>query len=290
MRSVSMLVLCTSAVALAAACGPRPTSSGTGGRGGGAGTAGVGGVSGTAGVGGTSGTGGTTSGPRPPCLTKGSQVVVIGDSYMTTNTPYLVTQRLAQQAGAPTPYRSYAQGGTSMVPGQIPAQFTRAVNADRDVKVLIFNGGGNNVLIGARQCLETGASRNAQCQQVVQTAIDTSNQLGLDAAAAGVKDSVFFYYPHLPAGLFSGSAPNELLDYSLPRAKEACEASYTRTGGRMNCYFINTVPLFEGHPEYIGGDGIHPTAAGAQVIGNAIWEVMKSRCIGQPASSGCCQP
>ena len=39
-------------------------------------------------------------------------------------------------------------------------------------------------------------------------------------------------------------------------------------------------PVWDGHPEYTS-DGIHPTAAGSTVTGDAIWEAMVEHCIAQ---------
>lgn len=267
------------ALASTVACGPRPIGTG--------GVGGTGGTSGTGGTGATGGSGGSVS-SGAPCVTRGSQIVVVGDSYMTVNTPYLVTQQLAAAAGAPTPYRSYAVAGTSMANGQIPGQLTQAILADPDIKLVIMDGGGNDVLINHRECLNPGSSTNVACQQVVQAALDAANQMLTAAMNDGVHDVIYFYYPHIPSGILSGAAPTEMLDYALPKVKAACDGANQKTGGRLTCHFIDLVPLFAGHPEYIGGDQIHPTVAGAQVIGNAIWNVMRTNCLGQAASSACC--
>jgi lysophospholipase L1-like esterase len=178
--------------------------------------------------------------------------------------------------------------GTSLSNGQIPSQLTQAISADPNIKLIIMDGGGNDVLINHRECLSAGASTNAGCQQVVQASIDTANTMMDTAASDGVHDVIYFYYPHIVAGLVGGSAPNELLDYALPRVKAACDATSQRTGGRLACHFIDLVPLFQGHADYIGPDGVHPTATGAQVIGNAIWDVMRANCLGQASGSACC--
>jgi hypothetical protein len=215
-------------------------------------------------------------------LTRGSQVVVIGDSFMTVNTPYLTTQRLAQAAGAPTPFRSYAVPGTQMIPGQIPAQLTRAISADPDIKLLIMNGGGNNILIGAPQCLSADPNTNPQCAQVIAEARRVSEELMNTAMNAGIRDVIYFGYPKTPIG---GAALN---DYANVRAKQSCDDAVNRTGGRLRCHFVDLVPVFEGHPEYFGLDPIHPNAAGAQAIGTAVWNVMQQNCLGQAAGSACC--
>src|SRR5438045_3863315 len=102
MRMISAFLISTFAVLASQACGPTQPG-------------GTGGAGGTGGTGGSGGSGGSGT----PCLSKGSQVVVIGDSYMTVNTAYTYTQQLAQAEGAPTPYRSYAVPGTSLGNGQI---------------------------------------------------------------------------------------------------------------------------------------------------------------------------
>jgi hypothetical protein len=47
------------------------------------------------------------------------------------------------------------------------------------------------------------------------------------------------------------------------------------------CYFIDLQPLWEGHPEYTAADTINPSAEGAEVIAQSIWNVMQQNCIAQ---------
>ena len=53
---------------------------------------------------------------------------------------------------------------------------------------------------------------------------------------------------------------------------------------------VDTVPLFEGHPEYFAAADIHENSTGSKVIAKAVVDTMKAHCIAQPASSGCCKP
>ncbi|HMJ16179.1 MAG TPA: SGNH/GDSL hydrolase family protein, partial [Polyangiaceae bacterium] len=109
-------------------------------------------------------------------------------------------------------------------------------------------------------------------------------------ANAGISDVVYFFYPHVVPGLLTGTAPNEMLDYSFPLAKAQCDAAFQETGGRSRCHFIDMRPAFAGREaQYIKGDGIHPTAAGAKVIGDHVWDRMEQQCVGQSAASGCCR-
>lgn len=236
---------------------------------------------------------------RPPCTTDPSQVVILGDSYVTMYPDTLLEPRieaLARRDGALEAggqgYRNYSVPGTSMANGQIPGQFTTAVRVDPDIKLVIMDGGGNDVLLGAPQCENWGSASNPACQAVVQRALDTAVELTADMFAAGVTDIVFFGYPHIPPnGLLTGIAPNEILDYSIPLSQKNCESAEDLTGGALRCYFIDTRPLFGDTYRYINlVDGVHPTAAGADLIAEAIYSIMKDNCLGQPESSGCCKP
>jgi lysophospholipase L1-like esterase len=285
MRTTSTLLLAIVSVATNLACGPTPPP-------------GVGGAAGTGATGGTGGGGGAGAQPgAPPCVTKGTQIIVLGDSYMNLGDaaamPHRYTENRARADGslaAGQSYRLYAVPGTSMATGQIPSQLTQAINADRDIKAVIMTGGGNDILINNRQCLSTGSSQNASCRAAVQAAVDASKQMMQTGANAGISGVVYFFYPHVVPGLLTGTNPNEILDYSLPLAKAACDAAFQETNGRTRCHFIDMRPAFAGkEAQYIKPDNIHPTAAGAEVIGNEIWNKMEQQCVGQGPNSGCCR-
>lgn len=238
----------------------------------------------------------TTTSCEPPCVTKGSQVVVLGDSYMnlgdTTAMPHLYVEQLARadgSLGATDAYRLYAVPGTSMATGQIPAQLTQAIAADPNIKLVIMTGGGNDILINHRECLFDGSSLNPACQQVVEDGIVAAEGMMKTAANAGISDVVFFFYPHVVPGFLTGPDPNEILDYAYPLVQASCDGASQLTGGRVRCHFIDLRPLFAGkEAQYIKPDGIHPTAEGARVIGTAIWNKMEQNCLGQGPSAGCC--
>jgi hypothetical protein len=81
---------------------------------------------------------------------------------------------------------------------------------------------------------------------------------------------VYFFYPDVPF------VTGDVLTYALPRVEQMCNSM---TAPR--CHFINTRPLFQGHPEYFGLDPIHPNTTGAAVIGNAVWSKMAADCVAQ---------
>jgi hypothetical protein len=228
---------------------------------------------------------------------------VIGDSYI--NYVEQLNPRLAMRAiadgalRAGEEWRLYALPGASMasggIAGFIPDQFALAHDEDADIRAVVMTGGGNDLLIadpflGGSECTSNPmAATDAACKMVVQLAIDAAKALMVTAADAGVRDTVYFFYPHLPGGGFGGTHPNVMLDYAYPLAKATCDDAAALSKGRMRCHFIDLRPIFDGKP-WIADDLIHPTAEGSEAIADEVWRVMKAQCIGQPASSGCCEP
>jgi lysophospholipase L1-like esterase len=236
----------------------------------------------------------------PKCVTKDSQVLLIGDSYINWFS-HSFPADLARISGQN--WRLEAIGGTSMATGGIgliglgfiPDQLDRAMAVDPDAHTIVMDGGGNDILIrdaayAPNSCTTAGSSRDPGCQRVVSLAVEAAKNLMLEAASRGIRDIVYFFYPHVPAFTFlTQDEPNEILDYALPQAKALCEDAEEATGGSLRCRFVDMVPVFEGHPEYINED-IHPNALGGRVMAEKIWEVMEEHCLGQEGIHDCCEP
>src|ERR1700742_634042 len=180
------------------------TSSGSGGQPGAGGSITAGGMTssggaggGGAGGGGAGGGGAGGGGPsgKNPCVTKQSQIVLIGDSYITgfAGTPAL-QPALAQMDPDAMMWRNYAIAGISMAQGGIPLgapagvsyvpdEFTEAVGVDKDIKVVVMDGGGNDALLPpggspAANCKnEVNAGTDAACQMLVQTTLTAAEKL-----------------------------------------------------------------------------------------------------------------
>lgn len=242
----------------------------------------------------------------PSCIDDPSDVVIVGDSYVNWGTHTFIPD-LAAESGQTWP--SYAVGGASMATGGllgfIPDQFENAAAVNPNIKVVVMDGGGNDILLpdafmfpnGAQCTQRTDSPTIADCQKIVATALDTAKTLMQRMADAGVQDIVYFFYPHIPGGgLISGPNPNQILDYALPRAREVCESAAAFTGGALRCHFVDMVPAFEGKTGLFSdavsdaGDGVHPNSQGSKVMAAEVWKTMEQACIGQPASSGCCDP
>jgi hypothetical protein len=110
-------------------------------------------------------------------------------------------------------------------------------------------------------------------------------------ADVGVRDVVFFFYPIVPNGTtLGGRYPNAISGWARPKVREQCDGTYQRTGGRLRCHFVDLVPVFQGHMNYFATGDIHPNTSGSAAMARAVWETMRSACLAQSASSGCCKP
>jgi lysophospholipase L1-like esterase len=235
------------------------------------------------------------------CTLKGSQVAVLGDSYVALdvsfigldNFPFVMNlESLAKAAGAlksGQQYRRMAQSGASMNgEPNIPAQLDRTLQMDKDLKLIIMTGGGNDILVNNRECLEFANEveliKSAKCVKVVQDAIDAGQKMFDKGVAAGVKAVIYFFYPHLPGlangGIGAGAYPNVMLDYAYPKVKELCD----RQVGAP-CYFVDMRAAFDKDnnglpdPGLINLDGIHPTGTSSPILAKEVWRVMQERCL-----------
>lgn len=214
------------------------------------------------------------------------QVVMIGDSFFhITEIPQALWSN-AREAGSLGPdetYRHYYLSG-AMVAAEglvapIPTQWDDALAEDPDIRVVIFNGGGNDVLIGDRSCLTQAPPQNAGCATTIENVRKTVRALMDRMAQGGVQQVVYATYPHMPTwGLFQGDAPaiNEMIDYAEEISRRECEASKA-----PSCVFVSTKAAFEGHPEYLNALDVHASPEGSKVAGALIWDAMVDHCIAQ---------
>ncbi|HEX5657038.1 MAG TPA: SGNH/GDSL hydrolase family protein [Polyangiales bacterium] len=233
-------------------------------------------------------------------MAKESQVMIIGDSYINWPTHTLPAD-LAQESGQ-TGWRLEAIGGSAMssggIAGFIPDQYTASQARDADVHTVVMDGSGNDVLIPDITIDPFGSCKQdakadtlAQCKQIVSASQATIEELFDQMAADGVRDVVYFWYPHVPTGtLLGGAYPNVISDYAKPLIGQTCTSTSVRTNGALRCQFVDMTPVFEGHDDWFFPGDIHPTSEGSAAMAKAIWQVMEDECIGQVESSGCCTP
>jgi lysophospholipase L1-like esterase len=251
--------------------------------------------------------GGCTKGSVTP-----NEVVMIGDSYFDPFYSQAAVDLFAnvQDAGslpANTTYRHYYQGGASMNSGDlqfnIPYQYETeamtdtSVSMPTDIKVIIMDGGGNDVLINDRSCLTSPPPGNTECASTIQGVVTRATSLLDEMSTNGVQTIVYLFYPHLdPDGGGLLPMPNTAdptLDYAYPLAEQLCcgasftstVTNYTCTGniGSAKCLFVDARPAFGDNWATLINqtDYVHPTPAGAQIIANLIWKAMQDNCIAQ---------
>jgi lysophospholipase L1-like esterase len=265
------------------------------------GGAGTGAAPGTGGA----GTGGAPPASKPPCIAQPAQeAAILGDSYVTGAASPALQPALGKLDASVLHYKNYAVPGTSMatggITGLIPPQLDSALSFSKDIKFILMDGGGNDILIcdagkfpGCNtQCNKAGSSSVQICKDIVNQASAAAEQMLEKESGSGIKDIIYFFYPHIPS---NNGGFSEILDYSLPIAKQQCDGVLAKTNGKTTCHFIDFVPIFQAaggdrNPANFAADGIHPSQAGQDMMAKEINRVMKEQCIGQPASSGCCQP
>lgn len=229
--------------------------SGAGGDGGASGTAG-GGTAGGSATGGTMGTGECVTGQ-----TSGSEVAVIGESFIAAS--HQITQQIESRAkaegslGQNEHYVDNSVSGTTLANNQIPSQYDKAVQSSGTITYVLMDGGGNDCLI----------SNNGPA------ALGAATTLFENMAEHNTEKVVFFFYPD-PIGP-SFTSLKSCLDNLRPQMKAICDELTT-----PKCYWLDLRDVWNGHDEYTS-DGIHPTTAGSKATGDAIWEVMKANCVAQ---------
>jgi hypothetical protein len=163
-------------------------------------------------------------------------------------------------------YRDYSRlmdNALAFMGNGIAGQYSNAKD-EGDVRVAIMNGGGADALLG------TCATVDAQCPLIVAAAA-AAEALLAQMASDGVSDVVYVFYPDA-----LGDIVRAKVDLLRPLVRDVCDNAPTR------CHWVDLRPVFDGHyDEFIGADGLNPTAAGSQAAAAAIWSVMQQNCIAQ---------
>lgn len=199
-----------------------------------------------------------------------NQVLLIGDSFFASThqiTAYLEdTARGASVLAAGERYRDNSrllENALALGGKGIAAQY-QAGAAESKVQVVIMNGGGADLLLGACE------SADADCPVIVDAAAAAAELLA-QMAADGVLHVVYVFYPDpVDAGV------RAKMDALRPLIQAACEAS------PVACHWLDLRSEFAGqYAAYITPDGLNPTAAGSQATARATWAVMQQYCVAQ---------
>jgi lysophospholipase L1-like esterase len=210
-----------------------------------------------------------TAPPGSATTIKGSEVLVIGDSFIAMS--HEITgdlEQLARNAGILPSNESFIDNSVSGMrlsgggSPTIPEQYINGVQQG-PVKWVIMDGGGNDCLQGS--CSTPPIADCPDLQNAVTAARNLLARMGND----GVIKVVYFFYPEPQYDLGGLKAK---LDVLRPLIQNVVNSS-----NNPICYWLDLRPVFEGHyGEYITSDGIHPTSAGCQATANAIWDIIQN--------------
>jgi hypothetical protein len=196
------------------------------------------------------------------------EVVFLGESFIALSgaIPRFTTQlaRDAGTVGMSESYRSYAVSGTQLTTGDIPMQYEDA-KREGTVKVVLMDGGGNDLLLGNR--CQNGV--DASCMEIISAVDMMFKQMKED----GVRDVVYFFYPD-PMGI--GAQIKDAMDMLRPEMKKLCDGATD-----VRCVWVDQRESWEGNYDTYTSDGIHPTDAGSMASAQQIWDAMVANCIAQ---------
>jgi hypothetical protein len=197
-----------------------------------------------------------------------SDVLILGDVLIELS---IFTQQLEQAASTAgllasgEHYRNNAMAVSSLLASgarSFDSQYTSA-RSDGPARVIIMDGGATDVLTG--QC---AGMLTPDCP-AAQAAVSGAEQLFARFAKDGVEHVVYFFYGD-PVG---NPTLKDGLDLMRPLLQNACGRS------AVPCHWLDLRPVFAGHPEYVGSDGLVFTDAGASAAAAATFSFMQKQCV-----------
>jgi len=222
---------------------------------------------------GEGGSGSSSSVPPEVCMTStttANEVLILGDSFFATShriTAYL--EDLARSAGVIESGERYRDASRltgnalALLSYGILDQYQTAA-AEAEVKVVIMNGGGADVLLGSCDTVD------ASCP-LLSAAAAALDDLFATMSEDGVTGVVFAAYPDP-----GPEAVHAKMDVLRPMLEASCAAS------PVPCHFLDLRTTFENnYTDYILADGMNPTALGSEATANAIWATLQANCLAQ---------
>lgn len=214
-------------------------------------------------------------GCNPPEVTKPC-VVMLGDSifHLSSEGPDLF-----ELAG--DTYRTYYIGGAQLVGGPIKTieqQYYDARDDDPNIRTIIMDGGGNDILIGANAICSAGygTALSAECHAEMDTVLAAAERMFEIAVADGVENVIFQgYYYVRPERLWQ--VTDEFQEKGIALVNEL-NARYPD----VNIVYVDPRPHFErGGTDHLRIDGIHPSPEAAGKLAQLVWDAMKTNDIEQ---------
>ena len=203
-------------------------------------------------------------------------VVVIGDSIWALSGD--IQENLHDFADAT--FRNYGTSGAELIGGLITpsvVQQYEIARGDADIRVLLMNGGGNDILIPAvafdpydclTQWYEFGRLSQSCKSFINEIYIDGVDLLN-DLAADGYTDVIYLGYYYTKNGILLVDDLEEAIVYGDAKLAQAC------TNSVVNCTFID--PRSTIRDSDIIADGVHPSATGSRKLADLIWPVLRTK-------------
>lgn len=185
-------------------------------------------------------------------------------------------------------YRTYYVSGAEMEGGfvrTIPDQYAQARRADSNIRTVIMDGGGNDVLIGGGSSCDASypyGTLSQACYDIIDTVEAVNIALWQDMIDDGVKNII-------DQGYYYSSDRNlwVVSDVFQNRTKEEFAAMAARNPG-VKMVFVEPKdnPYFDKSrvSSYTIADGIHPTDAASAELANMLWDAMVANGIEQTDS------
>jgi hypothetical protein len=209
-----------------------------------------------------------TSQSCSPSNIAAQDVLVLGDVLIELSIYVSELEQRMTDAGSLSSgahYRNNAQAVSSLLatgPLSFDAQYTSA-RADGVPRVIIMDGGATDVLND-----NCAGMLTPDCPAAA-AAVRGAEQLFARFADDGVEQLVYFFYgdpvenPSLKDGI----------DLMRPLLQNACGRS------PLPCHWLDLRPVFDGHPEFVGVDGLVFTDSGASAAAAATFELLQDRCV-----------
>jgi hypothetical protein len=211
----------------------------------------------------TQSSGGSGAGTCVKGQTKGSDVVIMGESFYAISPQYIQNRiqddaRKAGSLGASDTYHNVAVSGQNM--NYIATtEWTAATANGAKPRWVIMDGGGIDCLTGGSTC--------SSCASTFTTLL---GKMG----TAGITDVIYTRYPEPGSPPGSNASLKACLDSTMPMMQTVCEGSKSPV-----CHWVDLRPVWMNGD--VLSDGLHPTQSGGDHVGDLIWQTMVSLCFAQ---------
>jgi lysophospholipase L1-like esterase len=191
----------------------------------------------------------------------GKDVITIGDSWMLLSAGTGIEVSLEKVSKRD--YRNFGVPGTKLLDEVIPKQYETAKGQGK-VSTVIMTGGGNDIIQDKpTDCADSafGDVCKAQIDKVGARLVKLWDEMSAD----GVQDVLLIGYTRKASLLLSPLAKSA--EYSNTTIPPLCQA----VKPPLRCHVLDSDTVFDGATR----EGIHPTNAGYDKIGAAVWQLMQ---------------